>query len=549
MRIAYLGLAYHARTGSTRFLLDLLAAHAEVETFFTEADTSAIRRSLAGFDEHAYDAIVVLQVHEAFALLSGRHPNVTYAPMHDAMWRGGAFVWKPSFNAAKVLCFSRALHAEVMRRAPVHAHAQFYPDPDAPHPADTAPGLRGVFWYRRSEIPPAAVFTLTEGTRFERLTIHDAPDPGHEAPFPATVPPHIGRLDRTAWTPDGGPFRAAQEAANVFFAPRPLEGIGMSFLEAMARGLCVVAPDAPTMNEYVSHGVNGLLYAPSRPAPRDFARAREMGVRARADIAAGHARWRAALPAVADFILTPTAVIARRAGRHGVLLRAPAPETPAPTTIARIPPGAAPDPAATWLLLAPPGAEPDTVALTAAAAAVPPEAVVIRGHHLSIARDGTARLHRADDLAAAWARLLSGEAGPEGLGVPEATLIRPAALRDAPLPTTAPALAEWLLDAPGPVHVADAVFSTRPDSAMADRPAWLALAARREGVAAQGRLAATFAAMDAEAAARAAAAAPARKALALIALADRLHPAVGRFAERAVYSPRLRGLLRRIAGR
>lgn len=549
MRVAYLGLAYHRRTGSTRFLLDLLERHAQVDAFFAEADIADVRRACAGFREEAYDAIVILQLHEAFALLSGRHPNVTYAPMHDAMWRGGAFLWKPHFGAAKVLCFSRTLQAEVMRRAPVHAHAQFYPDPAAHAPADPAPGLRGVFWYRRREIPPAAVFALTAGTPFERLTIHDAPDPGHEAPFPAAAPAHIGRLERTVWTPDGAAFRAAQAAANVFFAPRPLEGIGMSFLEAMARGLCVVAPDAPTMNEYISHGVNGLLYTPGRPAPRDFARAREMGARAREDVAAGHARFQAALPALAEFLLTPTAEVARRATRRGLLLRGPAPADPDAEGIALLAPGARPDPAARWLLHAPPGAEPDAAALCAAVRAAPAGAVAIRGHHLALAADGRAVLHRADDLAAAWARLLAGEAGPEGLGVPEATLIRAEALAGAPPPATAPALAAWLLAAPGPVHVADLVLAARPDSAAADRPAWLALAARREGEAAAARLAAAFAAADAARRAAARAAAPARRALALIGLADRLHPALGRLAERVVHSPRLRRIAARLAGR
>ena len=76
-----------------------------------------------------------------FALLSGRHPNVTFAPMYDAMWRGGAFTWKPSFNAAKILCFSWALRAEVMRRAPVHTHVQYFPDPASVAPVTA---MRGV---------------------------------------------------------------------------------------------------------------------------------------------------------------------------------------------------------------------------------------------------------------------------------------------------------------------------------------------------------------------------------------------------------------------
>ncbi|HYZ33357.1 MAG TPA: glycosyltransferase, partial [Crenalkalicoccus sp.] len=325
VRIAFLGLADHARTGSSRFFLDLLARHGEVTAWFAAPAVADVRRRCAGFAESGFDAIVVWQLEEAFALLSGRHPNVTFVPMYDAMLRGGGFAWRPSFNAAKVLCFAWALRQEVMRRAPVHAHAQYFPDPEGFAPVTDFTRLRGLLWYRRRDIPPERVFALTRGTRFASLCIHDAPDPGHAAPGPPVAPPHIGTLARTTWSEDAGAYAAALGAANVYFAPRPLEGIGMAFLEAMARGLCVVAPDAPTMNEVIAHGANGLLYPPGSDAPLDFRAAREMGARARETVERGHARWREGLDGLLDFVLAPTASVAARAGRRGVCLARPAP--------------------------------------------------------------------------------------------------------------------------------------------------------------------------------------------------------------------------------
>jgi glycosyltransferase involved in cell wall biosynthesis len=65
----------------------------------------------------------------------------------------------------------------------------------------------------------------------------------------------------------------------------------MSFLEAMARGQCVIAADNPTMNEYITHGVNGLLFAPRQPMPLDLAAMPRLGRRAREGIEDGFERW------------------------------------------------------------------------------------------------------------------------------------------------------------------------------------------------------------------------------------------------------------------
>jgi hypothetical protein len=556
MRVAFFGLDFHARTGSSRFFLDLVERHAQVDAFFAPPDVAALRRAAPGFDESRYDAIIIWQLREAFALLSGRHPNVTFAPMLDAMWRGGAFTWKPSFNTAKILCFSWALREQVMRRAPVHALVQYYPDPAARPAVRSFDALRGVFWYRRRDIPPEQIFGLTSGTRFESLAIHDAPDPGHEAPFPAGTPPQVDRLIRSAWSADGRSYADALAAANVFFAPRPMEGIGMAVLEAMAAGLCVVAPDAPTMNEYISHGSNGLLHMPGSGLPLDFADAAAMGARARDDMARGRARWEAAIPGLLDFLVTPTARLARRWDGRGMLLRAvPAQGGLAAAGIAALPPGGTPA-EAHWLLALPPGAAPaDPAALVRAVEEAPADARIIRGHHLLRDAAGVESLHRSAAPAAAWARLLRGDVapgGPAGFGAPEATLIHAEALArlGVTLPRDVPALAGLLLRAKAAgvaVHDEDAVLGIRTAPA-SERAAWLCLVAEQAGGEAARRLAVAWEAAIATQAAHLARAGAARRAVALIAALDRISPALGRIMERLVLGGavrRLRGMMRR----
>lgn len=575
MRIAFFGLSFHERTGSYRFLLDLLRQHAEVTAWFAEPDIADVRQRCVGFDETGFDAIVIFQLHHAFVLMSGRHPNVTFVPMYDAMFRKGAFAWRPSFSAAKVLCFSWALRQEVMRRAPIHAHVQYYPRlPE--RPATDFVGLRGFFWYRRRDLGPERIFALTAGNRFDSLTIHDAPDPGNAAQMEWPVPAHVGRLVRTEWSADGQDFAQALSTANVFFAPRLAEGIGMSFLEAMAAGLCVVAYDAPTMNEVISHGANGLLYTAGRRTGLDFSKAQEIGARAREDVAFGRARWEAGIPRLLDFVATPTGALRARGEAFLLTLAAPNPTLSigrgaAVTIISREPVATnadrqqafmvehiTPGPNETWtelvgrchtewLLVLPPGDRltcEGGLAALAAAAQSEPEAAAICGHALVAAADGSEEMRRADALGAAWRRFLEGEVridGPAGMPMPAASLVRRRLLARlaSALPETAPALAAILLAAQEegrPVVICDTVVARcahRPTSVMGlERRAWLDLVRQREGEPAMDACAVAIATRAQTARARHRATCIARVALGLIEALDLLASPLGWEAER-----------------
>jgi glycosyltransferase involved in cell wall biosynthesis len=62
----------------------------------------------------------------------------------------------------------------------------------------------------------------------------------------------IGETSRQAY------FNIASEA-NIYIAPRSVEGVGLTFIEALSRGSAVVAYNGPTMNEYIRHKENGYL--------------------------------------------------------------------------------------------------------------------------------------------------------------------------------------------------------------------------------------------------------------------------------------------------
>jgi hypothetical protein len=65
----------------------------------------------------------------------------------------------------------------------------------------------------------------------------------------------------------------------------------MSFLEAMAMGKCVVAPNRPTMNDYIRTGHNGILYELNEIRPLNFDDVEHISQNALRSVQDGHAAW------------------------------------------------------------------------------------------------------------------------------------------------------------------------------------------------------------------------------------------------------------------
>ena len=61
---------------------------------------------------------------------------------------------------------------------------------------------------------------------------------------------------------DDGEFLRLFDSHGIFLFPSINEGFGKTFLEAMARGLCVVATNVGGMKDIIQHGKNGFLVEP-----------------------------------------------------------------------------------------------------------------------------------------------------------------------------------------------------------------------------------------------------------------------------------------------
>lgn len=302
MKIAFVDHSYHQKTRSTDFFLrEVLEGHA-VDAFF---DTSFVDRrtfDVAPIVAGAYDLVIVWQSEEAaLRLKKAGIANLVFVPMWDGADELRLADWQ-ALAGLRIFSFCHELHRTVRQAGLTSFYAQYWPDPAAFPVTTDFSRLTGFFWKRRPEIGWRDIETLIGAAPFERLHVHRADDPGDQEKDPV-VPTADGRVSVSTWFEDAAEMQALLGRFNVYFAPRALEGIGFSFIEAMCRGMAVVAADRPTMNEYITDGVNGLLWPLGAPTALDFQDVARLGAKARETALIGRKRWLEAREAVRAFVL------------------------------------------------------------------------------------------------------------------------------------------------------------------------------------------------------------------------------------------------------
>ncbi len=299
-RLLFLGFCFHQKTGSADFMVKLLSEHFEITVCLADLYTD---NSYADLAEHAgeYDVLVCWQVmppaHIIDAHLKYRH-GVLF-PMADACPTiSKVEKWHP-YRHFQIICFSKQLCSTLQRAGFCASHFQYFPPPGTFE--DWGDPESAFFWFRRNDINGEMVAEMLEHLHVSKLDIVNEPDPGMTLRKPSPQSPL--ELNCHNWFDDKEGLTTKICESAIYVAPRSKEGIGMSFLEAMALGRCVIAPDSTTMNEYINHGVNGILYDPSKSAPISGHDIRKLQENAFESVLTGRKRW---LDSCDDLINTMT---------------------------------------------------------------------------------------------------------------------------------------------------------------------------------------------------------------------------------------------------
>lgn len=268
--VLYIGHSFHQKTKSSDFLLGLLKRYFHVTTIYVDPLVSNLDIALKGLSFKHYYLLVLWQVMPSIASLrkhvSWKHGS--FFPMYDHFISMGrridSTIWK-DYEELTIISFSKALFQELLHIGYDAKYIQYFPQPQKFREWGDTKGV--FFWQRVSQLNISNFIAITQHLGYNKIHWHKAPDPGHHiipiASLLLNYQSFLKTIDikESTWFEQKEQLFQQIEKNAFYMAPRFYEGIGMSFLDAMAMGRCVIAHDAPTMNEYIKHKENGLLYS------------------------------------------------------------------------------------------------------------------------------------------------------------------------------------------------------------------------------------------------------------------------------------------------
>ena len=256
MRVLFVDHVCHQRTKSADFFLDVLRSRHVVESFYYSrhyhCDISQTKVDWAD--------VIVFWEFLPFRFACGiPGKRCVFVPMYDNEW-GSKWLWRRlAMLGMNVISFCRAVGDHV-RKCGVKNVLDVCYAYDPSKFVGMAGDPRKVILWERGQVSFSAVKAMFRPQDVDKVTLVRREDEC------VSYEP-ISDEDRVAYHLDikrGGfiprdEYLAMVAESGVFIAPRLKEGIGMSFLEPLAMGKCVIAHDAPTMNEYIENGKNGIL--------------------------------------------------------------------------------------------------------------------------------------------------------------------------------------------------------------------------------------------------------------------------------------------------
>jgi glycosyltransferase involved in cell wall biosynthesis len=268
LKILFIGHGYHQKTFSNSFLLDYLKESFDIEIYYDETWQNGSHVNEEIFFKEQYSQIIFYQILPYRHILKNKRiKKVIFITMYDSVdFNSITKNFYSNFNKIIFINFSKKIHNKLLNLGLQTHYFQYFPAPQEKCFGDKN---KLFFWQRRNEINLDLVEKLFANYPIN-IHLHQALDPHQLIYKPSEEQIKKFQLVSSSWFDSKEEFLLAIKDKALFIAPRLKEGIGMSFLEAMAMGKIVIANNNATMNEYIQHGVNGYLFDYKNPKPLIF---------------------------------------------------------------------------------------------------------------------------------------------------------------------------------------------------------------------------------------------------------------------------------------
>lgn len=242
-----------------KLIAEPLRRFAKVELLGEFNEVTMSRRRTDG-----QNPLIFFQLPPPDNLLADPKAKLIWVPMWDSVEGLPQTWWNSLPRHLRIVAFSDVVAKYATEaRLPV-LHLQYFIDPASMPLATWSQGRVMFYWNRIGLLPPQFLETLCHTLRIDKLLFRGKLDPGRSPNLSYRLPERLGNtvVESIDGISDRDAYLEQLKLVNIYVAPRPAEGVGMTFLEALASGCAVFAADAPTMNEYISHKANGYLFGP-----------------------------------------------------------------------------------------------------------------------------------------------------------------------------------------------------------------------------------------------------------------------------------------------
>ena len=286
------------RTKSSQFFLEILEKYYTVSIINPENEDLDCTK----INKKNYFAIFFFQYPPFKYTEKLTCKNIIFIPMYDT-----TSIKSPEYyhqiKKLRIIDFSKKLHDKHIKHGIQSYYLKYYPKPDQDAYEQQKNSI--FFWQRTNftwENLKVCLGSSLENSECTSIFLHSATDPNFTFLKPSDYDIEKYAISISKWFDSPNDLNALLDKSKYYIAPRQKEGIGLSFLNAMAKGCVIIAHNDGTMNEYIQNNINGYLINFNKPSIISFSDYKQKQKLSFNSVIEGRKNFENSIPELIDFI-------------------------------------------------------------------------------------------------------------------------------------------------------------------------------------------------------------------------------------------------------